>query len=186
MLWRALDENDAFQQYTVHCSSVYRLVVPLLFLMCEGRKDTSKVGIIHICTFILLLLSGSRTFSVSLNAPFRLALPLDIPRFSDGNHIDFLIIVLHKLVVNGNDKLNSVYNCFFTIIGNISPYCKHLNTYSSIRLVRLFKLFSSPRYIYESQANHLVLFFLLDIFSNLIQYQYEGTYLLRISKIHYT
>ena len=40
----------------------------MLYFMYEGRKDPSKLGLIHICTFILLLLSGERNFCVNLNA----------------------------------------------------------------------------------------------------------------------
>ena len=81
---------------------------------------------IHICTFILLLLSGERDFAVNLNKPFDLKLPLDLPPFN-GNHADLLVVCLHKVIVNGFEKLNSVYNCFLTIISNISPYIKRLN-----------------------------------------------------------
>lgn len=85
-----------------------------------------QLGLVHICTFILLKLSGERSFGVSLNKPYQLRLPINLPLFS-GNHADLLIIVLHKLVVNGLDKLSALYNCFLTIICNISPYCKSLS-----------------------------------------------------------
>ncbi|KAF0719695.1 Aste57867_861 [Aphanomyces stellatus] len=173
LLWKLLDENKAFLQYTLKRADMNRIVVPLLFLMYEGRKEPSKVGMIHICTFILLLLSGERNFAVNLNKAFELKLPLDLPPFN-GNHADLLIVCLHKVIVNGYEKLNSVYNCFLTIISNISPYIKKLNMVSSVRLLRLFKLFSQPRYLFDNEANHHLVFFLLDTFNNLIQYQYEG------------
>ncbi|ETV82656.1 hypothetical protein, variant [Aphanomyces astaci] len=173
LLWKLLDENKAFLQYTLKRADMNRIVVPLLFLMYEGRKEPSKVGMIHICTFILLLLSGERDFAVNLNKPFELKLPLDLPPFH-GNHADLLIVCLHKVIVNGYEKLNSVYNCFLTIVSNISPYVKKLNMVSSVRLLRLFKLFSQPRYLFDNDANHHLIFFLLDTFNNLIQYQYEG------------
>ncbi|ETW04426.1 hypothetical protein H310_04703 [Aphanomyces invadans] len=173
LLWKLLDENKAFLQFTLKRADMNRIVVPLLFLMYEGRKEPSKVGMIHICTFILLLLSGERDFAVNLNKPFDLKLPLDLPPFN-GNHADLLIVCLHKVIVNGYEKLNSVYNCFLTIVSNISPYIKKLNMVSSVRLLRLFKLFSQPRYLFDNDANHHLVFFLLDTFNNLIQYQYEG------------
>ncbi len=55
-----------------------------------------QVGLIHICTFTLLLLSGERNFCVALNQPFTSKLPADLPLFT-GSHVDLLIIVLHKL-----------------------------------------------------------------------------------------
>ncbi|OQS05042.1 hypothetical protein THRCLA_02784 [Thraustotheca clavata] len=173
LLWKMLDENKKFLLYTLKRADMNKLVVPLLFLMYEGRKEPSKVGMIHICTFILLLLSGERDFAVNLNKPFDLKLPLDLPPFN-GNHADLLIVCLHKVIVNGFEKLNSVYNCFLTIISNISPYIKKLNMVSSVRLLRLFKLFSQPRYLFDNEANHHLVFFLLDTFNNIIQYQYEG------------
>uniref|UniRef100_K3W5H3 HID1 domain-containing protein n=1 Tax=Globisporangium ultimum (strain ATCC 200006 / CBS 805.95 / DAOM BR144) TaxID=431595 RepID=K3W5H3_GLOUD len=173
LLWKLLDENKGFLQYVLKKADVNQLVVPLLFLMYEGRQEPSKVGMIHICTFILLLLSGERDFGVNLNKSFDNRLPLDLPPFS-GNHADLLIVCLHKIIVSGYEKLNSVYNCFLTIICNISPYCKKLHMVSSVRLLRLFKLFAQPRYLFDNEANHHLVFFLLETFDNIIQYQYEG------------
>ncbi|TYZ61139.1 hypothetical protein PybrP1_008857 [[Pythium] brassicae (nom. inval.)] len=173
LLWKMLDENKGFLQFALKKADVNQLVVPLLFLMYEGRQEPSKVGMIHICTFILLLLSGERDFGVNLNKAFDNRLPLDLPPFS-GNHADLLIVCLHKIIVSGYEKLNSVYNCFLTIICNISPYCKKLHMVSSVRLLRLFKLFAQPRYLFDNEANHHLVFFLLETFDNIIQYQYEG------------
>ncbi|TMW68021.1 hypothetical protein Poli38472_007693 [Pythium oligandrum] len=173
LLWKMLDENKRFLSYVLKKADVNKIVVPLLFLMYEGRQEPSKVGMIHICTFILLLLSGERDFGVNLNKTFDNRLPLDLPTFS-GNHADLLIVCLHKIIVSGYEKLNSVYNCFLTIICNISPYCKKLHMVSAVRLLRLFKLFSQPRYLFDNEANHHLVFFLLETFDNIIQYQYEG------------
>jgi hypothetical protein len=174
LLWKLLDENKRFLHFVLKKADVNQLVVPLLFLMYEGRQEPSKVGMLHICTFILLLLSGERDFGVSLNKPFDNRLPLaDLPQFT-GNHADLLIVCLHKIIVSGYEKLNSVYNCFLTIICNISPYCKKLHMVSAVRLLRLFKLFSQPRYLFDNEANHHLVFFLLETFDNIIQYQYEG------------
>lgn len=58
--------------------------------MLEGRKDPSKVGLMYLCTFTLLKLSGERNFGVSLNKPYQLRLPVDVPLFN-GNHSDLLV-----------------------------------------------------------------------------------------------
>ncbi|CEG48448.1 protein hid1 isoform x2 [Plasmopara halstedii] len=173
LLWKLLDENADFLHFVLKKADANQLVVPLLFLMYEGRQEPAKVGMIHICTFILLLLSGERDFGVNLNKPFNNHLPLDLPPFS-GNHADLLLVCLHKIIVTGYEKLNSVYNCFLTIICNISPYCKKLHMVSAVRLLRLFKLFAQPRYLFDNEANHHLVFFLLEAFDNIIQYQYEG------------
>ena len=98
-----------------------------------------QVGLIHICTFTLLLLSGERNFCVTLNQPFNSKLPADLPLFH-GSHVDLLIIVLHKLVVNGSVKFSSLYNCFLTIIANVSPYARSLSMVASVKLMSLFEV----------------------------------------------
>ena len=127
----------------------------------------------YLCTFTLLKFSGERNFGVALNKPFALRLPVDVPLFQ-GNHADLLVIVLHKLIVSGLDKLSALYNCFLTIICNISPYCKSFSSVASVKLVNLFELFTSTRFLYASEGNHAYVSLLLETFNNIVQYQYEG------------
>lgn len=49
------------------------------------------------------------------------------------------------MVVNGSDKLSSLYHCFLTIMCNVSPYCKALSLVASVKVLNLFELFTSPR-----------------------------------------
>jgi hypothetical protein len=152
---------------------VTEILVPVCYFMLEGRKDPSKIGLMYLCTFILLKLSGERNFGVSLNKPYQLRLPVDIPLFT-GSHADLLIIVLHKMIVSGLDKLSALYNCFLTIICNVSPYSKSLSTVAAVKLVNLFQLFTSPKFLYASEGNHIYVSMLLETFNNIVQYQYEG------------
>ena len=55
--------------------------------------------------------------------------------------------MLHKLIVNGTDKIAPLYNCFLTIVCNLSPYTKQLCMLSSVKLVSLFELFTSHRFL---------------------------------------
>jgi hypothetical protein len=52
------------------------------------------------------------------------------------------------MIISGLDKLSALYNCFLTIICNVSPYCKCLGTVAAVKIVNLFLLFTSPRYIH--------------------------------------
>jgi hypothetical protein len=96
LLWKLLDENHDFLNAVLNHEKLLPLTVSLLYMMWSGRLDPARVGLVHICTFILLLLSGNRLFCVALNAPFNTKLPADLPLFH-GNHIDLAVIVLHKL-----------------------------------------------------------------------------------------
>lgn len=173
LLWKCLDEIPKLVPYILKHCDVTQLLVPTCYFLLEGRKDPSKVGLIYLCTFTLLKLSGERNFGVSLNKPYKLTLPVDVPLFS-GTHNDLLVITLHKLIVSGIDKLSALYNCFLTIICNVSPYCKSLGTVASVKLVNLFQLFAAPKFLFAAEGNYMYLSMLLECFNNMIQYQYEG------------
>lgn len=71
----------------------------------------------HIGVFILLLLSGERNFGVRLNKPYTATIPMDIPVFS-GTHADLLIIVFHKIITTGHQRLQPLFDCLLTILVN--------------------------------------------------------------------
>ena len=77
--------------------------------------------------------------------------------------------MFHKLIVNGSKKLKTLHNCLLTIICNISPYAKSLSSVASMKVLGLFEIFASTRFLFRSQNAHQYVFFLLDVFNNLIQ-----------------
>jgi len=173
LLWKMLEENPLFMNHILTQCDVNELVVPICYLMYMSRRDPSQIGLVHICTFILLKLSGERSFGVALNKPFTTRLPCDLPLFS-GSHSDLVAITLHKLIVNGAYKLVPLYSCFITIVCNISPYWRSMSLVAAVKLVNLFELFSSPKFLYSGENAHRHLALLLEVFNNVIQYQYSG------------
>lgn len=173
LLWKMLEENPLFMKHILTKCNVNELVVPICYLMYKSRRDPSQIGLVHICTFVLLKLSGERSFGVALNKAFKKKLPLDIPLFS-GGHNDLLAITLHKLIVNGAYKLVPLYSCFLTIICNISPYWREMSLVAAVKMVNLFELFSSPKFLYSGENAHRHLALLLEVFNNILQYQYHG------------
>ena len=91
-----------------------------------------------------------------------------------GNYSDLVVIVLHKMIVSGLDKLSALYNCFLTIICNVSPYCKCLGTVAAVKILNLFQLFVSPRFLYATETNSVYVSLILETLNNIVQYQYEG------------
>lgn len=154
LLWKCIEENPKFLSYSMKHCDITELVVPICFFMIDGRKDPSKLGLIYLSTFTLLKLSGDRNFGVSLNRPYSLRLPVDMPLFT-GTFGDLLVISLHKMIVNGSEKLAALYNCFLTIICNVSPYCKYLSSVSAVKLINLLQLFTSPRFFYANEGNYM-------------------------------
>ena len=85
-----------------------------------------------------------------------------------------MVVVLHRMVVSGGDRLQPLYNCFLTVLCNVSPYARSLSLVAAVKLVSLFELFTSPRILYAAEGNQGHVALLLEIFNNLIQYQYGG------------
>ncbi|CAM9734928.1 unnamed protein product [Ascophyllum nodosum] len=173
LLWKLMEENPVFTQYVLKHCDINEILVPVCYLLVENRKDVSKGGLIHICTFVLLKLSGERMFGVAVNKPCAVRLPTDLPLFS-GSHLDLLILTVHKLLVAGSERLSSLYHCFLTVLCNVSPYCKSMSLVASVKLLNLFELFTSPGNLYASETNQTYVSLLLEMFSNIIQYQYAG------------
>ena len=134
LFWKFLEENPYFMSHILNRGDVNEILVPICFLMNRSRRDPAHIGLVHICTFVLLKLSGERSFGVSLNRAFKKKLPTDLPLFH-GCHTDLLVITLHKLVVNGAYKLVPLYSCFLTIISNISPYWKSMSLVAAVKMV---------------------------------------------------
>ncbi|GAX18367.1 hypothetical protein FisN_23Hu261 [Fistulifera solaris] len=173
LFWKFSEENPLFVKHALLRCNINDILVPICFLMYRSRRDPSQIGLVHICTFILLKFSGERSFGVALNKQFTKKLPTDLPLFR-GCHTDLLVITLHKLVVNGAYKLVPLYSCFLTIIANVSPYWKSMSLVAAVKLVNLFELFSSPKFLYSGEFAYRHLALLLEVFNNIIQYQYHG------------
>mmetsp|Transcript_5099 Transcript_5099/g.5796 ORF Transcript_5099/g.5796 Transcript_5099/m.5796 type:complete len:699 (+) Transcript_5099:47-2143(+) len=177
LFWKLIVGNRKFLTYILHKEDITKILVPIVYFIWNGRQNPGRTGLVHIGTFVLLVLSGERTFGVALNKPFKQRLPLDgAPVLTTGNHADLIIILFHKLIVNGSGLYIKLYGCLMTIIANISPYAKSLSLVASIKLMSMFEQFSSRRFLFAAEDNPGCLNFLLDTFNNLIQYQYEGNY----------
>uniref|UniRef100_UPI0037E7B30C protein HID1b n=1 Tax=Semicossyphus pulcher TaxID=241346 RepID=UPI0037E7B30C len=175
LFWKFCDFNKKFLFFVLKSSDVLDMLVPILFNLNDARADQSRVGLMHIGVFILLLLSGERNFGVRLNKPYTLRVPMDIPVFT-GTHADLLIVIFHKIITGGHQRLQPLFDCLLTIIVNISPYLKSLSMVAANKLLHLLEAFSTPWFLFSVPQNHHLVFFLLEVFNNIIQYQFDGNY----------
>lgn len=173
LFWKLCDFNKKFLFFVLKSSDVLDILVPILYYLNDARADQSRVGLMHIGVFILLLLSGERNFGVRLNKPYSLNVPMDIPVFT-GTHADLLIVVFHKIVTTGHQRLQPLFDCLLTIIVNVSPYLKSLSMVAANKLLHLLEAFSTNWFLFSAAQNHHLVFFLLEAFNNIIQYQFDG------------
>lgn len=173
LLWLILGEAPIFRTFVCKELNITELLIPLLFIIQLHCKQVTKFPIVQLASFTILLLSGNREFGVALNHPYKISTPLDVPVF-EGNFADLLILFFNKVMVSDKGIIRGLYDCMLTIIANISPYTKSLSMLSSVKLLNLFEAFASPRFLYSSEKNHQFVSLLLEVFNNIIQYQYEG------------
>jgi Dyggve-Melchior-Clausen syndrome protein len=138
------------------------------------------LGVIQLCTFILLLLSGERDFAVSLNkAIVGARLPSDFPRTPTAiTHFDFLAIIAYRVIVDGgtsgSQHLAPVRECLLTALANTSPFTKGMGMHAAMCLVRMFEKLADPRILFSSENVCRLVHLLLETFNNIIQYQFES------------
>lgn len=94
--------------------------------------------------------------------------------FLSGTHADLLVTVFHKIITTGHQRLQPLFDCLLTILVNVSPYLKTLSMVASTKLLHLLEAFSTPWFLFSAPTNHHLVFFLLEIFNNIIQYQFDG------------
>uniref|UniRef100_A0A672FQ87 Protein HID1-like n=1 Tax=Salarias fasciatus TaxID=181472 RepID=A0A672FQ87_SALFA len=173
LFWKLCDFNKKFLFFVLKSSDVLDILVPILYYLNDARADQSRVGLMHIGVFILLLLSGERNFGVRLNKPYSIHVPMDIPVFT-GTHADLLIVVFHKIITTGHQRLQPLFDCLLTIVVNVSPYLKSLSMVAANKLLHLLEAFSTTWFLFSAAQNHHLVFFLLEAFNNIIQYQFDG------------
>lgn len=173
LFWKICDYNKKFMYYVLKTCDVLKILVPILYHLNDARADRSRVGLVHIGVFIILLLSGERNFGVRLNRPYLASASMDLPIFS-GTHADLLVIVFHKLITTGHQRLQPLFDCLLTILVNVSPYLKTLSMVAAVKILHLLEAFSTPWFLLTNPTNHHLVFFLLEIFNNIIQYQFDG------------
>lgn len=172
LFWKVCSLNQKFILHLLRSNELLDIVIPILYHLNENFQDPSKTAIIHICVFILLILSGERNFGVKLNKPYTSNSLANLPDFT-GSHADLLIIIFHKLIMYGYD-IDQLYDFLLTIVANISPYLKGMTMLASKCLIQLFETFSSVFVLFTEPNYHPMVVFLLEIFNNLIQYQFDG------------
>ena len=86
----------------------------------------------------------------------------------------FNLKVFHKIITTSHSRLQPLFDCLLTIIVNISPYIKSLSMVTSSKLIHLLEAFCTPWFLLSNSTNHHLVFFILEAFNNIIQYQFDG------------
>lgn len=63
---------------------------------------------------------------------------------------------------------------FICLPSTVSPYLKSLSMVAANKLLHLLEAFSTTWFLFSAVQNHHLVFFLLEVFNNIIQYQFDG------------
>ena len=137
LLWTLLDGNALFRDRVLRTDRAAELAKVLLYFMWDARQDPARAGLVHVCPVVLLLLSGERRVGIALNRPYARDLPLAGAPLFGGSLCDLLVVVLHKMVVAGRRALGNLYNCWLTVLANVSAYFKALGREAAMKLLDL-------------------------------------------------
>mmetsp|Transcript_22806 Transcript_22806/g.52133 ORF Transcript_22806/g.52133 Transcript_22806/m.52133 type:complete len:723 (+) Transcript_22806:85-2253(+) len=179
LLWHLVTYNQKFLRRVVDHLDTNLILLPVLYLLQQSQSSPQLVGLLHTASFVLLILSSERPFSVRLNDPYVKKLPLILPSFK-GNHADVLALVLYKVISDSftNPQNDALVEMLLTVLCNVSPYVKAFSLESCLKLLSLVERSSRPAYLFRSPFTHHGLVFLIEMMNNIIQYQYEGNTML--------
>ena len=157
------------------------LAAPLLHLALCNRQSAVRAPLVQLAVLLLLRLSAGRAFGVALNARLGArgvaALPVELPPLDGedgGAHVDVLLLVVHKLVVDGGPAHTQLLPLLLTLVQNVAPFAKGLSMAASARLLGLLEVFSSPRYLFAGEKHWTVTAQVLGILNSILRYQFES------------
>ncbi|KAJ3109621.1 hypothetical protein HDU97_003095 [Phlyctochytrium planicorne] len=187
LFWKFYEINEKFAKYAVESDEILTVSAALLHFCSLSKNDPNHIGIIRMSCFILHVLSQERPFGVQLNTPFDTGAMASaiktLPLFSNGTWADFFILnartdisqSIHQLITTtGKSPIASLHENLLICIANVSPFIKSLTVVSANKLLNIFHSFSNPGFMLANETNHKNVFYLLDIFNNIVQYQITG------------
>ena len=187
LLWHLMGGNAGFRAYVA--AHPQRIVVAVCQHICANRHEPSRIGVLHVCIFILLLLSSERVFCVSMNRPLDPAGPVPPPELGlvlgVSTCADMMVSSLYKLLCDSDPQAAGLADMGLTIICNISPYVKAYSNAAALHLLGLLDRFSKP-VAAAAKAQTLAmplpppgdtmsrLMLIVETLDNMLQYQAEG------------
>lgn len=176
LIWEFVELNPKFEAHI--CGEAYaaELFKSILFFMWTHYKDPQKIGIVQMCSFLLLHLSGGkvysvREFSISLSEDYHKNLGLDVPNGVD-TLADLLITFTHNFILANSDMI-SLISCLVTVVRNIGAYTRSIGTLPSVQITNIFKMFSSPKLMAADPLYLQLVSALLDFIDTRVQYHWD-------------
>ncbi|KAK0383574.1 hypothetical protein NLU13_9485 [Sarocladium strictum] len=175
LFWEVTQCNKRFRSFIIDTDRAHDFMVLILFYALEYKSEATKQGLVRMCAFMLQTLSVETNFGISLNKTFEgqesLPASIRIQNFR-GSYADFLIQSIYHLITTSQGKLKAVYPALLAVINNIAPHTENLSPSTSSELLQLLSSMASPSFLLANEANHTLLFALLEAISSIVEHKY--------------
>ena len=164
-----------FEDFTERPDFHQVILLGVLILMDQSKKDPTKSNLMYLTIFLLLTISASRELAMSLNSEFRLAIKLDLVELKGTSYTyaDLVFVSVYGLIKNGPRLLKPIYKSIIAILSNLAPYTKSLCKEGCDGLMYLVQVFAKKDFLLEKEDNCKTLGSLIEAINYLIGYHDE-------------
>jgi hypothetical protein len=164
-----------FDDFTQRDDFHQKVLVGILLILDQSKKNPTKSNLMYLCIFILLSISGSRELAMSLNQTYNLKIKFDMPAFEKGTctYADLVFVSIYKLIHSGPRLLRPIYKSIVAIVANIAPYTKSLSREGCDGLMYLVQVFTKREFILDKEDNAKTVTALFECINYLIAYHDE-------------
>ena len=155
----------------------------LLTLLTESANDPTKIGLQHLCGFLILVLSGERMFGLGMNMEIS---TIESAFFATSNFRgecfcvgDIFIQVIINFILAPSSKSpvsDALVDLLLTSFNNVSPYIRSLSVDSALVIGNLLDKLSSAKFLLNRPRGFHSLSLFIESINSLLQYQSAGNY----------
>lgn len=191
--WKLYLLNEKFaQKCLTDTETFFSVLATVIHIINISKDDPSQILLTRLGIFILHTMSQNRRFGVILNTNFNLTkasafganeLRNCAPSFantaiSGDTWADFLYLSIYNFLTSSinNQKMINIFlqENLVIVIANTSPFVMRLGLTTTQKLLSLFRAISNVNFVLANEHNHKLMFYLLESFNNLLQYQISG------------
>ena len=159
LLWRLVDLNKKVDNYFHESEYLYKIINNLVSTIADFKDKKEYSNLIRLLVSFLQTLSTYSAIKVVVDNPSS-----DNPNATMG---DLIVNTVYSIVCTPALQAN-VYSSGLMSLTNMSPFIKHLSQISSIKLLSMYKAFSSPFFLLADDSNPRYLFWILEVFNGII------------------
>lgn len=181
LLWRFLTLNThVFEAFTEKPDFHQVVLLGVLILMDQSKKDPTKSNLMYLTIFLLLTISASRDLAMSLNQEYTMSIQFDfLPNApSVASYADLVFVSIHGLIKTGPRLLRPIYKSIIAILSNLAPYTKSLCKDGCEGLLYLLTVFAKKDFLMEREDNCKTLCSLMEAINYIIAYHDETNHYL--------